>query len=212
MLIEKRIHENGDVTLSLSGKLDTITSGLFRKEAASVPEETKRLILDLRETVYISSSGLRELLICRKRFPEERMLIRNITAPVREILEMTGFDLFLPIEVLLFEKPFRCLKQSDAGLLIFHDEDEAIVENRRDRGISLFAFQITALQAGKLFGPLTVSDSKLDKPDCFAVILAGALFCAENAVYCVHTVSPFLFFFLDLMRLYQMIFAICIFR
>ena len=89
MIIERTQTENG-ITLSISGRIDTTTSPELREEIAKVPDDTARLVLDFKDVAYISSAGLREILICRKRFPEDRMLVTNVSSEVNEIFEVNS--------------------------------------------------------------------------------------------------------------------------
>ena len=98
MIIERTQTENG-ITLSISGRIDTTTSPELREEIAKVPDDTARLVLDFKDVAYISSAGLREILICRKRFPEDRMLVTNVSSEVNEIFEVTGFDSLIPLSL-----------------------------------------------------------------------------------------------------------------
>ena len=98
MIIERTQTENG-ITLSISGRIDTTTSPELREEIAKVPDDTARLVLDFKDVAYISSAGLREVLICRKRFPEDRMLVTNVSSEVNEIFEVTGFDSLIPLSL-----------------------------------------------------------------------------------------------------------------
>lgn len=98
MNIEKREDPKGTVTLRLSGRIDTNTSAQLRAAIIEVPVDIGRLVLDFSDVPYITSAGLRELLICRKRYPGEQLRIVNVNTDVMEIFEMTGFDSVLPIE------------------------------------------------------------------------------------------------------------------
>ena len=88
----------GNVTLRLSGRIDTNTSNQLKTAIADVSSDVGRLVLDFSNVPYITSAGLRELLICRKRFPGEQMRIVNVNEEVMEVFEITGFDSVLPIE------------------------------------------------------------------------------------------------------------------
>ena len=98
MIIERTQTENG-ITLSISGRIDTTTSPELREEIAKVPDDTARLVLDFKDVAYISSAGLREILICRKRFPDEKMLVTNVSSEVNGIFEVTGFDSLIPLSL-----------------------------------------------------------------------------------------------------------------
>ena len=98
MTVNTENNSRGEWTLVISGRIDNNTAETLRAAIAAVPAEVGRIVLDFRDVFYISSAGLRELMICRKRFPEERMVIRNVGQSVMEVLEMTGFSEVLPLE------------------------------------------------------------------------------------------------------------------
>ena len=78
----------------VAGKLNALTSFKFRRETEKISQGTK-IIFDFREMIYISSAGLREILICRKKFPDMR--IENMSREVHMLFLMTGFDEFIPV-------------------------------------------------------------------------------------------------------------------
>ncbi|MBQ7186938.1 MAG: STAS domain-containing protein [Ruminococcus sp.] len=84
----------GVLTVSISGRLDTLTAPrlvtVFEEESAK--REVQRVCIDLADLDYISSAGLRSLLIIRKRLgSKERLSVINISQSVMEIFETTGF-------------------------------------------------------------------------------------------------------------------------
>lgn len=83
------------LNISLSGRLDTITApGLLSlyKEAAGKGKITA-ICIDMKELEYISSAGLRVLLIMRKAIVDgDRFSLINMNDAVRNIFETTGFD------------------------------------------------------------------------------------------------------------------------
>ena len=54
------------LTLTIEGRIDTRTAPELESVIQSVPESIDALVLDLAETVYISSAGLRVLLMAQK--------------------------------------------------------------------------------------------------------------------------------------------------
>ena len=78
----------------MSGKLNVTGAADFRRNLEKIPTGTT-LIFDFGDVNYISSAGLREILICRKRFPSLR--IENVRRDVYQIFLMTGFEKFIPI-------------------------------------------------------------------------------------------------------------------
>lgn len=96
MEIRKTMNGN-QLTVQLDGRLDTVTSPILEKELDL--NEVRELIFDLSGLQYISSAGLRVLLICQKQMNKQgRMAVKNVKPEILEIFEMTGFDGILSIE------------------------------------------------------------------------------------------------------------------
>ena len=95
--IEKKIDgEKAEITAE--GRLDTITApeleGVIREIVPSVTE----LVLDFEKLDYISSAGLRVLLSTHKNMTGKGGLkIVNVSRPIMEIFEVTGFSEILTI-------------------------------------------------------------------------------------------------------------------
>lgn len=91
--------DNGTLFIALEGRLDTITS---QELAAALPREKRQnldLDLDFEKLQYISSAGLRLLVLFKKeaQATNNKIVIRNINAVVREVFSVTGFDKILKI-------------------------------------------------------------------------------------------------------------------
>ncbi len=85
---------SGFLYLGISGRLDTITAPdlLSVYEEASKDAPLEKITLDCRNLEYISSAGLRVLLIMLKKLKNPNgMTVRNVSAPVMDIFETTGF-------------------------------------------------------------------------------------------------------------------------
>ena len=89
---------NGTLNLCLKGRVDTLTAPnmLEMFERVKAEHELSSVVIDCRELSYISSAGLRVLLIMKKKCTEG-VKLSGITPTVREILEQTGFDSILDI-------------------------------------------------------------------------------------------------------------------
>ena len=95
----KTTRNDSELTVALSGRLDTLTSPDLEEMLDEELEGVERLIFDLGELEYISSAGLRVLLGAYKMMDEYNgMLIRNVTEPVMDVFEVTGFSDVLDIE------------------------------------------------------------------------------------------------------------------
>lgn len=89
---------NDAVTLTLEGRLDTITAPDLEKEIVSLTEASS-LELDFSKLDYISSAGLRVLLTAHKTFAKKGgMIIKNVNETVLDIFEVTGFRDILSIQ------------------------------------------------------------------------------------------------------------------
>ena len=98
MLINKTL--NGDeLTIALEGRLDTTTAPQLDTEVSTCLNGIKKLVIDMEKLVYVSSAGLRVLLKAQKTMNKQgSMLIKNVSAEIKEIFEVTGFDELLTIE------------------------------------------------------------------------------------------------------------------
>jgi len=83
---------NGVVTLSLEGKLDTITAPQLEKELSLELEHAGSVVMDFSKLVYVTSAGLRVLLEGHKTAEAKgtSMKLRNVGNDVMEVLEITG--------------------------------------------------------------------------------------------------------------------------
>ena len=89
------------VTVTVTGRLDTVTSAEFEKILAPhFATQGLELVLDCREMEYISSAGLRVVLTAHKNITAKggRFIIRNINKEVHSVFDMTGFSRILTIE------------------------------------------------------------------------------------------------------------------
>ncbi len=91
---------NDELTLSIKGRLDTLTSNDLDTKILDLSEDIKTLILDMTELDYISSAGLRVLAKAHKFIAgkQGKMVIKNVNTAVMSIFKMTGFNTILTIE------------------------------------------------------------------------------------------------------------------
>lgn len=92
--------QNEMTILSLCGRLDAITAPLVEARLlALIDGGAQRLIIDCAELAYISSAGLRVLLIAAKRLARSnrQLLVAALNRNVQEVFDLTGFTAILPV-------------------------------------------------------------------------------------------------------------------
>ena len=99
MEIEKKYDEK-ELTISVKGRIDTITSNDLEKEITDEMGNFDSLIVDFDKVDYISSAGLRLLISTQKKLKTDNIpfVIKNANDTVKEIFRMSGFDKILKIE------------------------------------------------------------------------------------------------------------------
>ena len=94
-----QLKEGSTLTMKVSGRLDTMTAPQLESEITGHLDGITEFIMDFTDLEYISSAGLRVLLVTSKMMKGKgRFVIRNINETVREIFEVTGFVDFLDIQ------------------------------------------------------------------------------------------------------------------
>ena len=98
MNIKKMI--NGEIlTLYVAGRIDTTNAKEFEEVIATESKNITGLIMDFAELEYISSAGLRVLLIAIKQMKKQgSMKIVHSNEMVKEIFEVTGFADLVEVE------------------------------------------------------------------------------------------------------------------
>ncbi len=98
MTIEK-IANGTELTVALSGRLDTTTSPRLEAALKESIIGVTALVFDFASLEYISSAGLRVLLSAQKIMNKQgSMVIRHINEMIREVFDITGFAGILTIE------------------------------------------------------------------------------------------------------------------
>lgn len=79
--------------IRVAGRLDSVTcSELEDKTLRTIGAGQHNLILDLSEVPFISSAGLRVILVATKKVHGQgKLVLCGLKAQVREIIEMAGF-------------------------------------------------------------------------------------------------------------------------
>ena len=98
MEIKKNL-EGNRLTLSLVGELNTESAPMFEEVIKSSLAGIEKLVLDMNELTYLTSAGLRILLVAQKIMKSQgEMKIRGANADVKEVFFLTGFNNVLEFE------------------------------------------------------------------------------------------------------------------
>jgi anti-anti-sigma factor len=82
------------LVIAPAGRVDSVSSGEFERLVVSrIEGGARRLVLDLAGVEYISSAGLRVLLMAAKRLkePPAVLVLCGLGPGVRSVLELAGF-------------------------------------------------------------------------------------------------------------------------
>jgi anti-anti-sigma factor len=83
------------LTLSVSGKLDTSSAKAFEQAILGwIESGERRIIIDLAQLDYVSSTGLRVFLLANKRLSTAngRIALCSLTDQVKEVFDIAGFS------------------------------------------------------------------------------------------------------------------------
>lgn len=90
--------EKNRVIVYVDGRIDTLTASDFEKQLIELINN-KDVIIECSKIEYISSAGLRSLLVLEKLAAVKKINIVLCRLPelVREVLEISGFDSFFEV-------------------------------------------------------------------------------------------------------------------
>ena len=91
---------NGDqLLIKVVGELNSFTAAELEKVIKDYLDDIKNLDFDFKELDYLSSAGLRVLLVAQKIMSKQgKMTLHNVNDSVMDIFEITGFINILDIE------------------------------------------------------------------------------------------------------------------
>ncbi len=90
----------GQIVLEISGQVDTVTSPELQKSILTSFQKVKDIVIDMSAVPYMSSAGLRALLIGQKTAASKggSMVLTGVTDTVMQVFEMSGFSKVLNIK------------------------------------------------------------------------------------------------------------------
>lgn len=91
--------KDGKLVLSIEGEINSFTAPELEEVIKSDLNGVKSLVFDFKDVEYLSSAGLRVLLVAQKIMSKQgEMSLRHVNSSVMEILNITGFLNILNIE------------------------------------------------------------------------------------------------------------------
>ena len=90
--------KNEDLIIHLQGQLNSFNAEDTQKEIISVAEKEKlaKLVLDFDELKYISSAGIRIIMLLKQKYND--LMIINVNDDINDIFTMVSLDSVLTIK------------------------------------------------------------------------------------------------------------------
>jgi anti-anti-sigma factor len=93
--MEIKTEKQGDITvLSLIGRLDSPAAPESQEKMMPVLNQGSRFVIDACKLEYVSSAGLRVLLLAAKKVAAKdgKAVMAGLSEEIKDIMKMTGFD------------------------------------------------------------------------------------------------------------------------
>ena len=94
MTIDK-VQDGAKLTVKVSGRLDTTTAPELEDDLKASLDGIEDLTMDFSDLEYISSAGLRVLVLAVKKLGKDSVKLDNASDEIRGILETAGFTSLL---------------------------------------------------------------------------------------------------------------------
>jgi len=81
------------VIISIEGSIDSKTAGDLQSQIMEKVSETNNVLLDLTKVDYVSSAGLRVLLMIYRQIKSKngKVILVGVSEEIRDVMSMTGF-------------------------------------------------------------------------------------------------------------------------
>ena len=91
--------EGGALTITLEGEINNLAAPEFEKAYLDHREGVREVHIDMGQTSYITSAGLRVILFIQQEMDEQggSLDVCAVNDEIREVLDFTGFSGFLTI-------------------------------------------------------------------------------------------------------------------
>ncbi len=94
-----KLQDGNAVTLQVDGRVDTNTSPELQKAILEAFQNAAKVTLDLEKVVYVSSAGLRALLLGQKTAASKGAVMElvHVAPTVKSVLDSVGFSRILTL-------------------------------------------------------------------------------------------------------------------
>ncbi len=97
--MDNNVKTSDEITvIEIVGELDTSTAHNVQNQILPMAERSRKILLDMTEVTYMSSAGLRILLLLYRTIQEKHgeIVIVGLSEEIRDIMSITGFlDFFI---------------------------------------------------------------------------------------------------------------------
>ncbi|MBR2186660.1 MAG: STAS domain-containing protein [Lachnospiraceae bacterium] len=95
----QEVDNGGNLQLDVEGKIDSLTCQNFQDTILKTFQKTNNLVINMEKVDYVSSAGLRALILGQKTASSKggSMVIINASSSVKDVFRVTGFDKVLDI-------------------------------------------------------------------------------------------------------------------
>ena len=91
---------NGTLIAKAEGRIDGVNARDFEEALkAAISTDDSTVVMDLEGLSYISSAGLRVILLIAKTLRKRNadLILCSLSDPIREVFEISGFDKIIPV-------------------------------------------------------------------------------------------------------------------
>lgn len=95
----KSTYNGGQLTIAISGRIDAAEAQNLQKELMAIVDEQERvysIVIDASQMSFISSMGLRVMLMLKKKIEDMRII--GVSADVYNVFSITGFHKIITVE------------------------------------------------------------------------------------------------------------------
>lgn len=98
MNVKIKTNENS-VLISIEGSIDSKTAGDLQSQIMDTVSESNNVLIDLTKVEYVSSAGLRVLLMIYRQIKSKngKVILVGVSQEISDVMSMTGFINFFEI-------------------------------------------------------------------------------------------------------------------